>query len=259
MGVSGKTRKALWGRAGNRCTICRCLLSVGGSSDTGGPSIIGEECHIRSRRPAGPRHEADYPQSRLDAYENLLLLCPAHHKQADEQIAKFTSPVLEALKCEHEHWVLSSTEPARPATQSLPRGGFQGAPVGALVSVPLTPADVLDAVSSAHLFIPHTARVLSSAQAALSSEFLKFVRFLADVSLAEHLEDRPMLQEQLGGLLQRAEALQLSLFMGHEVRTLTLGDVTVPLSTLHLGLASADEPGCCVARPVDMAVARRMS
>lgn len=243
MAVSGKTRKALWGRAGNRCTICRCQLSVDSDVGTEGPTIIGEECHIRSRRPAGPRYEADYPQSQLDAYENVVLLCPAHHKEVDEKVGKFTSPVLEALKSDHERWVTSSTEPPQAATECFPRGGFQGPPVEVLRSVPLAPAEVLDAVSSAHLFVPHTARVLSSDQAALSSEFLQFVRYLADLSVADHSEDRAVLQDQLGELLRRADALQLSLFMGREVRTLTLGHKTVPLSTLHVGLASANGPG----------------
>ncbi|BBU22619.1 HNH endonuclease [Mycobacterium xenopi] len=52
---------------------------------TGGgfPVVVGEEAHIRSGRPDGPRYDPDYPSADIDKYENLMLLCPTHHTLID--------------------------------------------------------------------------------------------------------------------------------------------------------------------------------
>ena len=47
MALSGKTRKVLWGRSGNRRAICRreIVLDATPSDDA---SVVGDECHIVS-------------------------------------------------------------------------------------------------------------------------------------------------------------------------------------------------------------------
>ncbi|MDP7707519.1 hypothetical protein [Mycobacterium sp. TY815] len=45
--------------------------------------VVGEEAHIRSGRPNGPRYDPDYPRADIDKYENLMLLCPTHHTMID--------------------------------------------------------------------------------------------------------------------------------------------------------------------------------
>ncbi|MDQ1439369.1 MAG: hypothetical protein QOK43_2998 [Acidimicrobiaceae bacterium] len=92
------------GRAGSRCAICNSELTHLDGLD----SIVGDEAHIRSRKPSGPRHEPDYPVEMVDTYANLILLCKAHHKLVDDNWVVFPSEALEEIKRNHEHRVKES-------------------------------------------------------------------------------------------------------------------------------------------------------
>lgn len=63
-------------------------------------SVVGDECHIISTN--GPRADAKYPAEKLDAYENLILLCKVHHKLVDDQVHEYSPGVLRKLKQKHE-------------------------------------------------------------------------------------------------------------------------------------------------------------
>jgi len=52
--ISERTRKLLWGQAASRCAVCRCELVMAATA-VDREAIIGEECHIASAAPAGPR------------------------------------------------------------------------------------------------------------------------------------------------------------------------------------------------------------
>ena len=105
MAISTKTRKILWARSGNRCAVCRHELVIEGTTDDLA-AIVGDECHITSKRPTGPRSrlgtEAD---AELDSYDNLILLCKTHHRLVDEQTSKFSIDRLRQTKTAHEQWV----------------------------------------------------------------------------------------------------------------------------------------------------------
>lgn len=116
MAITAKTRKLLWGRSGNRCAICKCDLVVEATSSDE-ESVVGDECHIVSRSPNGPRFDCSMDASKIDEYENLILLCRVHHKQIDDQEATFTREILQNIKSEHEVWAnrkLSESTRARP-------------------------------------------------------------------------------------------------------------------------------------------------
>ncbi len=61
--------------------------------------------HIVASSDAGPRGDPSFPSSDRNKYENLILLCPNHHKEIDSEVARFTSQVLTEMKEEHEVWV----------------------------------------------------------------------------------------------------------------------------------------------------------
>ncbi len=103
MSISDKTRKILWGRSGNRCSICKNELVID-ATEQDDESIVAEECHIISPMPNGPRHDSSYPIEKLDSYDNLMLLCCTHHKMADDQSATFTTNILRQIKSNHELW-----------------------------------------------------------------------------------------------------------------------------------------------------------
>ena len=101
MGISSKTRKNLWAKSGNRCSICKIeLFSEQKNEDD---LNIGEECHIISSKPNGPRHKANLDD--YDTYDNLILLCRNHHKEIDELTDDYTEERLRYMKLNHENWV----------------------------------------------------------------------------------------------------------------------------------------------------------
>lgn len=98
------TRKMLWGRSGNRCAICKKVLAEipHGNDEV---SVLGEECHIVSRKRSGPRGNTDLPDSERDSYANLILLCANHHTEIDDKANVYTVQNLMRIKEDHEAWV----------------------------------------------------------------------------------------------------------------------------------------------------------
>jgi len=104
MSITLKTHKMLWGRAANRCSICRLDL-VMDASETDDESVIGEACHMVAQKPDGPRGESPLTLEQRDKYSNLLLLCNVHHKLIDDQPGEYPIDKLKVIKGEHETWV----------------------------------------------------------------------------------------------------------------------------------------------------------
>ncbi len=108
MAISDKTRKTLWARSGNRCLLCRIELVQEVEKETN-KLIIGEECHIVSEKPNGPRGK-DTWHGDFDHYNNLVLLCANDHKRVDELISIYTTEKLKLFKEVHESWVKETLE-----------------------------------------------------------------------------------------------------------------------------------------------------
>lgn len=104
MAITDKTRKSLWAKSGNRCSICKILLFT--TNDDKNEFNIGEECHIISSKEKGPRYKPNLGD--YDLYNNLILLCRNHHKQVDELPETFTEELLRNIKSNHENWVQST-------------------------------------------------------------------------------------------------------------------------------------------------------
>lgn len=104
MAITEKTRKILWARSGNRCAICRHRLVID-ETKVDSESIVGDECHIHSGKPLGPRHNTSIDAAKIDDYSNLLILCRIHHKMIDDQPEHYTAEKLRDLKASHESWV----------------------------------------------------------------------------------------------------------------------------------------------------------
>ena len=88
MTISAQARKLLWSRAHNICSFptgWQALTAdeVDARSGDAFAVVLGEEAHIRSARPGGPRHDPAYPVEKIDSYDNLMLLCPTHHSLID--------------------------------------------------------------------------------------------------------------------------------------------------------------------------------
>ncbi|MFD0062369.1 HNH endonuclease signature motif containing protein [Streptomyces sp. NPDC056690] len=110
MAISSSARKVLWARSGGVCAFADCLqeLTINlkdeeskSLSSAGVP--LGEEAHIVSGAPGGPRHDENYPRTRIDSYENLILLCPTHHRLIDKNGgSEFSVEQLHRMKVSHE-------------------------------------------------------------------------------------------------------------------------------------------------------------
>jgi len=109
MGISVKTRKMLWGKAANRCSLASCRKElVMDETETDDSSVIGEECHLIAREDEGPRGNPDFPKEQRDLYSNLILMCNIHHKIIDDQKNFYTIEKLKEMKRDHEEWVRNS-------------------------------------------------------------------------------------------------------------------------------------------------------
>jgi hypothetical protein len=107
MSIKQKDIKLLWGRAANRCAICRCELSY--EENTGDKTHpLGEQAHIVAEEKAGPRGASILTKEERNSYANLVLLCPTHHTQIDKVCADYPVERLHLIKTNHELWVRES-------------------------------------------------------------------------------------------------------------------------------------------------------
>lgn len=90
--------KRLFAESGNQCALPGCSTDLV-HPDTG--AIVGEICHIRARRPGGPRFEVKQTTEERESYENLILLCSNHHKIVDDDPETYTVNRLLTMKQEH--------------------------------------------------------------------------------------------------------------------------------------------------------------
>lgn len=95
---SDATIKRLFGVSGNQCAFPGCANPlVDGPSAT----VTGEICHIRAHRPGGPRFDPEQPAAERHAFENLLLMCPIHHKVIDSVPETYPVVYLQDVKANH--------------------------------------------------------------------------------------------------------------------------------------------------------------
>jgi hypothetical protein len=111
MAITNRTRKLLWGGAGSRCAFCRAKL-VAEATPLDREALVGEECHIVSGSPDGPRYDPDFPSDEIDSYSSLILLCRVHPKTVDDQPETFTAEILAQWKENHIRWVSHSLDAA---------------------------------------------------------------------------------------------------------------------------------------------------
>jgi hypothetical protein len=118
MTISTLDRKRLWGKAANRCVVCREPLTR--PEDAGSPEVvIGEEAHIVGEKPGAARHETLEPNVR-DGYANRILLCPTHHTLVDKQEDAWPVERLRQAKTDHENLMHERTADPSKARIVLP-------------------------------------------------------------------------------------------------------------------------------------------
>lgn len=108
--------KRLFAESGNLCAFPRCdspLIHLPGGS------VVGQICHIKAESPEGPRYDSSQSDDERNGYENLILLCSAHHKVIDDDEVAYTVSRLTSMKAEHRDRRLASPEAEEPVLASL--------------------------------------------------------------------------------------------------------------------------------------------
>lgn len=218
MGISEKTQKLLWARCGNRCAICKSVL-VREAESSSEKSLVGEQCHIVSGRPQGPRHDPAFPAELIDSLENLLVLCAMHHKQVDDLVDDFPALKLRQVKADHEAWVERQlTTPEAPLRLLRIKEGIPDY----LLQLK-TGSQLYDLVAGAHGFNMNPPDPADAVEAELIGRFLQNAKDYGE--LAEGFEPLQCTDAifELGSQLRGVEAAGFVVFGGTEKMRVTGG------------------------------------
>lgn len=96
-------RALLWSRSGGFCCFPECEMNCVQAALDDDPSlIIGQIAHIEAKSDGGPRSNPALLDASRDSYENLILLCPTHHRLVDGQENTYTAEMLRSWKTDQE-------------------------------------------------------------------------------------------------------------------------------------------------------------
>lgn len=110
------TIKRLFALSGNNCAFPKCTQPT---VDDTSEKVMGEVCHIRARRPGGPRFDETQSNSERHHFDNLLLLCPTHHNVVDADEESYTIERLLSMKQNHESQQQQIPEPSDKIATTL--------------------------------------------------------------------------------------------------------------------------------------------
>lgn len=105
MSVPDKDLKMLWANSGNQCAFPKCNIILAQKEENGEKIIVGENAHIKGKKPDSPRYDINMNDKERDSYENLILLCSTHHKRIDDAPETHTVEKLLEIKIQHEEKV----------------------------------------------------------------------------------------------------------------------------------------------------------
>lgn len=239
MSITDKTRKVLWGRSGSLCAFCKAHLVIDASS-IDSESVVGDECHIISGVPNGPRHDPNFDPDVIDSIGNLVLLCRVHHKLVDDQSETFKAETLRQLKNNHEKWVKEKLgksdepEPVRIVRNSseIPQHLFLISSAKAL----------LDFASDCHGRYDDYPDDLSEAALDCVGSFLQNLTDWVDHGINEPSE-RISAQKSLAESMSELDQAELRVYAAREKQQLR-GGVVAPTAfyALHLRIVRRDDP-----------------
>lgn len=92
---STKIIKRLFALSGNICAFPNCSVTL---VDDESGSVIGEICHIKGRNSDSARYDPAQTDEQRNAFENLILMCPKHHKIIDDNAKIYTVVLLQQIK-----------------------------------------------------------------------------------------------------------------------------------------------------------------
>lgn len=96
--ITQLTRQRLYAMSGNCCAFPDCTQTFFNIDDETNISNI---CHIEAAEQGGQRYNSNSNDEYRRSFNNLILLCPNHHKVTDD-VQKYTVEVLKKMKRKHE-------------------------------------------------------------------------------------------------------------------------------------------------------------
>ena len=99
------TIRALFAKSGNFCAFPGCTHELVADDEL----YVAEICHIEAAEPRGPRYNPNTTDEVRRGYDNLVLLCHAHHRRVDSDVSTYTVERLRQMKVEHESAVREVT------------------------------------------------------------------------------------------------------------------------------------------------------
>ena len=184
-------------------------------------SIVGDECHIISAVPGGPRHDPEFPREKLNHHANLLLLCKVHHKLIDDQQSEYTASRLAKIKALHEKWVSEQLDSSHSRTRPLRvRRTAQTTP--AFLRRIRSGKELLDIVTHACAFAPHHDDLRNEAEDELVAGFLQDAQDWGELGL-DSVRDRMRAARSLDEHIGELERAGLWVFVHREKQILEGG------------------------------------
>lgn len=99
---------ALWGKSAGRCQMCGKLLYTDGTYGVDGN--YAQDAHIHAVSKDGPRHKSEMTKDEVNCIDNLMLLCPEHHKMIDSNPKDYGDGRLIDIKSRTEERIRCVTE-----------------------------------------------------------------------------------------------------------------------------------------------------
>ena len=96
--ITQLTRQRLYAMSGNQCAFPDCSQTFFNVDDETNVSNI---CHIEAAEQGGQRYNSSSDDEYRRSFENLILLCPNHHKITDNTVI-YTVEALKEMKRQHE-------------------------------------------------------------------------------------------------------------------------------------------------------------
>jgi hypothetical protein len=220
MAISDKSRKILWGRSGNRCAICKHELIVD-PTPKDDDSVVGEECHIVSGEPNGPRYDASLPREEIDSYQNLILLCRIHHKIVNDQTETFSAETLRQTKAAHEKWVAEKLNP--PAQTKSVRIRRVKENIPAVLNRLTTGKEVLDLVRDCCYLCSGHDELQTEKEVELVAEFLQTVDDMGDIASDLGLGEQTRARFELTRVIDQLDMAGFWVFGAREVQRIEGG------------------------------------
>ncbi len=92
------TLKALFAKSGNQCAFSDCSNPLIDDRNI----FVGELCHVNSVKKKDARYDSTLTDEQLRDYDNLVLMCHAHHKRIDTLENEYPVEVLKEMRAKHE-------------------------------------------------------------------------------------------------------------------------------------------------------------